>query len=65
MARRLIRLDPEIGMTEADIRLDDLLVGDGYGILEADTTETTDCARMDSLLPDPIYTAKVRHGVLR
>ena len=65
MARRLIRLDPKIGMIEADIRLDNLLVRDGYSILEANTTKTTDCGRINSLLPDPIYTAKVRHRVLR
>lgn len=64
-AGELIGLDPEADITEADVHLDHRVVGDGYGILDADTAETIDLvARTDSLLLDPVYTAKVMRGML-
>lgn len=65
IAGELIGLDPETDLTEADIHLDDRFVGEGYGILDPDTAETIDrAARTDSLLLDPVYTAKVMRGML-
>ncbi|KAK5939992.1 hypothetical protein PMZ80_007410 [Knufia obscura] len=61
----LIGLDPETDITEADVHLDERFVGRGYGLLDADTAETLDlAARTDSLLLDPVYTAKALRGML-
>lgn len=64
-AGKLIGLEPETDITEADIHLDDRFVGPGYGILDAATTETIElAAKTDSLLLEPVYTAKAMHGLI-
>lgn len=64
-AATLIGLDPEVDINEKDIHLDNRFVGDGYGLLDADTAATIDLAAgTDSLLLDPVYTAKVMRGLI-
>lgn len=61
----LIGLDQDNEITPADVCLEDAFVGEGYGILDMDTASTIDlAAKTDSLLLDPVYTAKVMRGML-
>lgn len=52
-------------ITPEDVHLEDGFVGDAYGILDRATVETVNlAARLDSLMLDPVYTAKVMRGML-
>ncbi|KAK5072034.1 hypothetical protein LTS08_000868 [Lithohypha guttulata] len=61
----LIGLEDENNITAQDIHLEDAFVGEGYGILDHKTAEAINlAAQVDSLLLDPVYTAKVMRGML-
>ena len=61
----LIGLKPETDLTAAHVHLDDSSVGSGYGILDEKSASTINlAASADSLLLDPVYTAKVMTGLL-
>lgn len=64
-ATALIGLDPQCSISRDDVRLEDRFVGSGYGVLDAETKETVErMARMESIVLDPVYTAKVARGML-
>lgn len=59
-------LDPERDITMGDIRLEDRFVGTAYGVLDAGTTETLQTmARTESMVLDPVYTAKVARAMMQ
>ena len=65
MTAELVGLNPTIDIRQEDIRLDDSSVGTGYGILDEQTASAVDiAAKSDSLLLDPVYTAKVMDSML-
>lgn len=62
---RLIGLeDPESEITMADVHLDDRFVGSAYGSVNPETKKYL-ClmAEMESIILDPVYTAKVAWGL--
>jgi 1-aminocyclopropane-1-carboxylate deaminase len=49
-----------------DVRLEDRFVGTGYGVLDVETKEAAEqMARMEAVVLDPVYTAKVARGMLQ
>lgn len=64
-AGRMIGLDPENDITMADVILDNRYAGTAYGVLDAQTKETLEMvARQESVVLDPVYTAKVVRGMV-
>lgn len=48
-----------------DVRLDDRFVGSAYGLLDDQSKETLEMmARSESMILDPVYTAKVARGMI-
>lgn len=62
---RLIGLDdPEAEITMADVHLDDRFVGSAYGSVDEETKRHLRLmAEVESLVVDPVYTAKVAWGL--
>lgn len=66
MTAKLVGLDPNTDIQQGDVHLDDEFVGTGYGILDEQTATALDVAAThDSLILDPVYTAKVMNGMLK
>jgi 1-aminocyclopropane-1-carboxylate deaminase len=64
-AGSLIGLDPEKDITMADIRLDDRIVGSGYGVLDPGTKDALEfVAEREEVILDPVYTAKAVRGAM-
>ncbi|KAJ5146430.1 uncharacterized protein N7515_000994 [Penicillium bovifimosum] len=63
-AGELIGLDVgEIGVE--DVRLDDRFVGSAYGVVDEESREAiVDMVRMEGMVLDPVYTAKVARGMM-
>lgn len=65
-ASALIGADPQRFISSDDIRLEDRFVGSGYGVLDVETKEAAErMARMEAIVLDPVYTAKVARGMLQ
>lgn len=59
-------LDPGRDITMDDVRLEDRFVGTAYGVLDAETHEALETiARMESIVLDPVYTAKVARAMMQ
>lgn len=64
-AGELIGLDGERDIGIEDVRLDDRFVGTAYGVLDDKSKETLEnMARMEGMVLDPVYTAKVARGMM-
>lgn len=58
--------DPERDITKDDVRLEDRFVGAAYGVLDAETKKTLETvARTESMVLDPVYTAKVARAMMQ
>ncbi|CAG7973762.1 unnamed protein product [Penicillium nalgiovense] len=64
-AGKLIGLDGERDIGMDDVRLDDRFVGTAYGVLDDESKEALETmARMEGMVLDPVYTAKVARGMM-
>ena len=64
-AGELIGLDGERDIGMDDVRLDDRFVGTAYGVLDDESKEALETmARMEGMVLDPVYTAKVARGMM-
>ncbi|CAG8900306.1 unnamed protein product [Penicillium egyptiacum] len=64
-AGELIGLDGERDIGVEDVRLDDRFVGTAYGVLDDESKEALETmARMEGMVLDPVYTAKVARGMM-
>lgn len=61
----LIGMTPDVDIQPSDILLDDRFTGEGYGVLDQASRETIQlAAQLDTLLLDPVYTAKAMQSIL-
>ena len=64
-AAGMIGLDPERDITMDDVHLDERFVGTAYGALDPEAKQALEMmARVESVIVDPVYTAKVVRGLV-
>ncbi|KAJ5181224.1 Tryptophan synthase beta subunit-like PLP-dependent enzymes superfamily [Penicillium cf. griseofulvum] len=64
-AGELIGLDGERDIGVEDVRLDDRFVGTAYGVLDRESKQALETmARVEGMVLDPVYTAKVARGMM-